>query len=415
LHNLQNDEITYQTIAAFCAEGHEEGLDLDYKSAWPKDLAPILCAMANVQGGIVLIGVATERGTRRPAWPPPGVDGTIDGLHQQAVAIAHDAIYPPLLPQVKVCPLEDDPSRAVVVIRVSASRLMHATDRRRRIYIRVADHSRPYDLADLSQLEWLYQQRDASIGLRRSLLQRAAARAANSLGYRDGSNKLYDGMLPSKLVAYVAPVYPNSHSVLAPPDLLKIARELGEKQSHYSHVMQLPEMNSWRTTTEGAYTHPYEGSRSGNQYLEVSNHGHVYVEQILHKWHPQKVDAEEIEVTSAYNLLVFAQSFMFFAASILRQLEVIGPIELSFTLCDVRGIVLEHREPRNRSIYRELHRNCFAQDNTIQLLQGEYSTNELTQRGILDDLGCNLMWAFGFPDSRTVLTEEYLVRLLGPA
>ena len=47
----------------------------------------------------------------------------------------------------------------VVLIRILPSRLMHSTDRRRRIYIRVADNSRGYDLASVSDLEWLWERK----------------------------------------------------------------------------------------------------------------------------------------------------------------------------------------------------------------------------------------------------------------
>jgi hypothetical protein len=120
MHQLASSSITFETVRAFCHEDHEEGMDLDYKADWPSDLAKVLCAVAHVQDSLVMVSVGPRPGTHRPAWPPPGVTRTEVALHWGPIQVAHGGIYPPVLPQVEVCPLDTGSFTAVVVIRVGA-------------------------------------------------------------------------------------------------------------------------------------------------------------------------------------------------------------------------------------------------------------------------------------------------------
>ncbi len=95
MSTLPFQEVTYKIVRAFCELKLEEGIDLDYKLDWPNDLARIMCAFANTQGGLLLIGVGEEGKTRRPVNPPMGIDGDIDSLRQRVHNIAFDGAYPP--------------------------------------------------------------------------------------------------------------------------------------------------------------------------------------------------------------------------------------------------------------------------------------------------------------------------------
>lgn len=54
-------EVEYDDLLEFLHEGREEGVRLDYKQEWGSDIAKDTCAMANAQGGTILIGVKERR------------------------------------------------------------------------------------------------------------------------------------------------------------------------------------------------------------------------------------------------------------------------------------------------------------------------------------------------------------------
>ncbi len=186
LFSKRIDEITYEDVLAFCKEGHEEGIRLDYKVDWPKDLAKVMAAMANTFGGLILIGVDEE--DRKPKLPIAGVKFTSkEQLSQKVASSAFDAVYSPLFPEVAVCEFPSKerrkPNRAVIVIRVHESHeTPHTVENGTRVYLRVADQTKPQfieKLADIDTIQWLLNKRQRAVGLRARLIEDAIARFQN--------------------------------------------------------------------------------------------------------------------------------------------------------------------------------------------------------------------------------------------
>lgn len=186
LFSKRIDEITYEDVVAFCTEGHEEGIRLDYKVDWPSDLAKVMAAMANTFGGLILVGVDEE--DRRPKLPIAGVKFTSkEQLSQKVASIAFDAIYPPLFPEVAVCEFTSQrrkkPDRAVVIIRVHESHeAPHTVESGTKVYIRVASQTEPYlleKLADIDTIQWLLNKRQKAVELRERLIKDAITRFRN--------------------------------------------------------------------------------------------------------------------------------------------------------------------------------------------------------------------------------------------
>jgi predicted HTH transcriptional regulator len=139
LNSAPIESIEANDLIGFCNLRREEGIDLDYKSDWPSDLEKVICSFANTQGGIVLIGVHEEEKTRKPKLPINGIDGEPSSIYQRIMNIASDGIYPPVSPEIKVCELPEHKGKYAILIRILPSKLMHATDHRRKIYVRVGD------------------------------------------------------------------------------------------------------------------------------------------------------------------------------------------------------------------------------------------------------------------------------------
>ena len=97
------DEISIADIQGFIGEQHRESEILDYKGPWPNDLAKVIAAMANTQGGLILIGVPEVAGDTGLPDQPTGIPigRGINTLRQRVISTAYDSIYPPVIPEVE--------------------------------------------------------------------------------------------------------------------------------------------------------------------------------------------------------------------------------------------------------------------------------------------------------------------------
>jgi hypothetical protein len=169
------DQITYEDIRLFLESRHPESEILDYKKELANGLQHLIAALANTTGGIILLGVQEKDG--RPVIPACGVDcgNGPDEWKRRVSDIAYDNIYPPLFPETAACPINDNPQKVVVLIRVvESTQTPHATDDRQRIYVRIKSHNRFVESqAPLERLEWLWDRRRRSVELRDQLIGRA--------------------------------------------------------------------------------------------------------------------------------------------------------------------------------------------------------------------------------------------------
>lgn len=58
---------TFADVEAFLREDLAEGVRLDYKRDFPGNLEKVIAAMANTEGGVILIGV--DEDPERPRYP----------------------------------------------------------------------------------------------------------------------------------------------------------------------------------------------------------------------------------------------------------------------------------------------------------------------------------------------------------
>jgi hypothetical protein len=409
MFNLPVEEITYDRVRDFCLEQREEGLDLDYKADWPNDLARIMCGMANVQGGMILIGVEEEGDTRRPDCPPIGVPGTEDVLHQRAVQIALDAIYPPVFPDVKICPLANDPGRAVVVIRLSASRLLHATDRRRRVYVRVADQGRGYELADLAQLEWLYKERGKSIELREFIIDRALRRAERAKSLFPRRPDEQPPNLPT-LTVYTVPVFPDQIQDTDPPRLLRFAQDWPRTTKYWVGTGEviLPAAPQWRTANQSVYSQNQRGRNL--QYFELGGKGLVLLHQELRVFE-QHNDGTAYYVSAPY-MLITCSAFIDYAVRFYDHLSWLGPLLVDISIDGIGGFYLDHRFVGGD---RWVSEHAYTLDRQAILFADEIRAQDLADEHerILNDTAGSMFWTFGFADSTESIREGYLARIRG--
>ena len=151
-------------IRSFCDQGFPEGLRLEYKRDFPKNLklAETICAFANTEGGIILIGVEADTEKNKPK-DVPGIK-LKNGLEEKVINICLSHISPTIAPEVKICDFKSDlkksvSDRAVVFIRVRSSYIApHYILDNNKIVVRI--HNRN-SLADLRTIESLMNRRES--------------------------------------------------------------------------------------------------------------------------------------------------------------------------------------------------------------------------------------------------------------
>ena len=166
IFTIELSKLSIDEIRAFCSQGFSEGLRIEYKKDFPKNLklAETICAFANTQGGIILVGVEADATNN----VPKNVNGIElkAGLEEKIVNLCLSHISPSITPEVKVCDFKSDfekteNDRAVLFIRVRQSySAPHYLLTNNEIRIRV--HNRNA-LADLRTIENLIQKREAFI------------------------------------------------------------------------------------------------------------------------------------------------------------------------------------------------------------------------------------------------------------
>ena len=175
LFTQPTNTISYDDVVSFCEQGISEGVNLDYKRDFPKSLEKTISAFANTFGGMIIIGVEDE--DSKPKRPFVGIKYK-QKLEERVWNIILDNIYPPLFPEIRVCPPKKN--KTFVIIRVpQSSDTPHAIYNNTDVYIRTGNRNKPEDIATEEKREWLRNRRRKSEELRERLYKRAEEKYQN--------------------------------------------------------------------------------------------------------------------------------------------------------------------------------------------------------------------------------------------
>jgi Putative DNA-binding domain len=369
---------------------------LDYKSNWPSDLEKVICSFANTQGGIILIGVDEEDKTRKPKLPISGVEGEPAVIYQRVMNIASDGIYPPISPEIRVCKIPDENSKCVVLVRISPSKLMHSTDRRRKIYVRVADNSRGYDLASVSDLEWLWE-RKILLEEKRMEIYKSAIDHSNSraIPWKSAQDEEHWNIVP-KLHISIIPLFPNPENLVEQDVLLKLVQSLPRVTSLWPNVsVEIPhQIGEWRSIPDGVCT-SNRGYSTHLEYLEFGQMAHFHATIGIETWKTSTLEnGLPIDFTWAYIILSYVDITLKFAQDYFNALQYTWPLTLNAVFEPANPIVINYAVPKRRSQPAD-YLSSFAPDKILQLLDRELSPNQLEEESLMFTVANNLFWAFG--------------------
>lgn len=369
LYTKDINEITFKDIEAFCNEELEEDIRLEYKREIEnsKKIAKEIAAFANTYGGLLLIGVE-EGDDRKPKLPLCGIDYT-DGLHEKITSIAFKGIYPPVFPEIQVCKLDTDTTKAIIVVRTIESKdTPHRIDKDSKAYVRVASQSMPV-LAKSDDIEFLQDRRKKAIETREWLLERAHERFAVKYN------------TPNPLSTWgisIVPLYPHKELI----DFSKLFEILNKSRVRYEEEC----FPSKRTPITLQNSILYSRSMSKEHYyFEKKRHTEVNsFGLLLHKESMKDSDDNDVDSLHARESLEIIITVLSFAKRFYKALGFGGIIQIYFFCENVRGkCLVENNEYINEF------------DNNISLLRVT-TVSELTDHfeKIIISLYREFLWSF---------------------
>jgi hypothetical protein len=367
LNNTPIESIEIDDIIGFCELKREEGIDLDYKSNWPSDLEKVICSFANTQGGIVLIGVDEEEKTRKPKLPINGIEGEQSSIYQRVMNIASDGIYPPISPEVRICKLPNQENKYVALIRILPSRLMHSTDRRRRIYVRVADSSRGYDLASVSDLEWLWERKTLLEEKRKEIYESAIDHSSSkAIPWNSMEDEQHWKIIP-KLHVSIIPSFPTLDKVIEMDELLKIVLSMPQERSSWKEVdRKIPwHIGFWRSIPGGVCI-SNRGYKRDLGYMEFGQMAHAHTTIGIETFKNDNGMPVDFEFTWAYIILAYTDITLKFANKFFDRIQYNWPITVNVTFELTDLIKLNHSVPGKPSSVDSM--SGFAPVQQLQLL-----------------------------------------------
>jgi hypothetical protein len=228
--------LEFSEIVSFLETGVREGVALEFKKDFPSHLEKTLASLANTYGGFVLIGV-DETSSGAAVLPIAGVE-LRPGLRERVLQKALEAVYPPLLPEVRVFEFASDPGlanpdRALVLVRVIESdEAPHAIDNRTVVYLRNDNISARFlRTASVAEIEWLSNRRAASIGLKEVLFRKAMERAENVRARRRNRNQKQHYWREGVMTFRLSPAFPRQSLMESKPWAVTVEKSQVEVNS----------------------------------------------------------------------------------------------------------------------------------------------------------------------------------------
>lgn len=397
------DEISIADIRGFINERHRESEILDYKGPWPNDLAKVIAAMANTQGGLILIGVPEIVGDTGLPDQPTGVpiERGINTLRQRVISTAYDSIYPPVIPEVEAYQMDDRPDHAVVIVRVSPSdQTPHAVDNRRKVYVRVDSQSQPelYRLATIDELQWLFNKREKGEKYLTDLIEAAQARSEAVLS--EGFDPLIDPLentFPT-LEVWIAPRFYFSGEAFSRNEAQLLLTGNSERSTLLNGDWLFPGLairaDAKRSVPMGYCIYATEASqrrREVYEYDEICTSGIIFTKMRI-RWTENEHEGYILPIEW---ILPHLDGLMKFADRSFRNSRLSGLLQVKARLSGLSDAVLRLKRDQWLGDLREKH---VSLDYSIDLLDKSIDLSELNQAhlSLVKEAASRLLWAFGY-------------------
>lgn len=274
------ENVGWDDVLEFCKLGMPEGITVDYKREIPGEISRTIAAMANTNGGLILIGVDEARESTKPIVPPCCI-ALERGLREKITNLCVANLSPPLIPEIAlVC--HPSESKAVIVLRIPQSyQAPHATAKNTRVYLRRGGTNSPEDLATLDELEWLKSGRKRSVEFREALHSRAEQRFNQFLKGLVASSESVPRVATDGLLSLTfCPTYPKL-MLRQPPELKHVLRNIRVNDYYGSdHQFPLGSLNGV-VVQDGYIVHASIDHGKWVYHTELNSYGMFFFKQSL--------------------------------------------------------------------------------------------------------------------------------------
>jgi hypothetical protein len=393
LFNIPIDDITIQDIERFLHSGAREKTLFELKKQFPSRLEKIIASMANTFGGMILIGVE-ETATGEGILPVIGVPLEA-GLRERVVKIGLDAIYPPLIPEVRVVDFKSNPSllepdRAVVVIRVHESEEAgHAVDRRTTVYVRADNVSDWMRKATVEESEWFHRKRQKSLTEKARIIQQAQQHAQQYLGRLRTRYQRSTSEPKGRFIVWTVPTFPRL-SIATPKALFDTTQTL-IRRDYQTSPGSFP-YGSRCPVLDGLYLADNETSEF--YFTEIHQQGLIYTEHEF-RWDKYQPNDSEFFPGGAAMLLRIAAEF---GCAVYERFGYFGLCDLHLSLVGVKDRAIKssyHTMPRMMDDSMAVQRTISAHIDNDDLFS------------ICKEMIREVYWAFGLEVSNERLGNDF--------
>jgi hypothetical protein len=237
LWQKRTGQISFRDVDEFLKARIPEGHRLDYKLHFPNELAKTIAAFANTLGGMIILGVDSDKVTNEPIWPPAVGMPNQPGIADRIIQVATEAIYPPVGVSVSQMENEAMAGHQIAVIFVDESKeAPHAVEKRRKVFVyeRTDNKTDPHVLADIDRIRYLLDRRNAIEEKRELLVAKGLVKLKKEL----------DKGFTTVCWVSVAPVYP-WRELCRPSECFEFLREfansLGSPRNTIRDVRRVPD------------------------------------------------------------------------------------------------------------------------------------------------------------------------------
>jgi hypothetical protein len=387
--------ITVEHVRAFCGN-FSEGLRVEYKAnldaSVREKIAKVISSFANSQGGVLVVGIATDKGVPQP--PFVGfAEPRREELPLTIENICLQNLYPPLVPNVTLVS-SDEEGKVFLVVEVEASyQAPHAIENSTKVYVRTGNAGTPYDLAELDLILDLVKRRRDPLELRNTLVTRARSHSAGNT----------ISATPWMEVS-ICPVYPRAE-LCGTAETSKFLAEL-QFQSSFNTVL-LP-YNSLRRVPDGAASvSPHKQVTIANQYFELSKYGLLFASRPFgtRPWG----HAEDPQRHMVFGDLLHVLLQLTACANRFYTNRFAGDLLVSVSVASVRNQAMCFFDDAIEQGFGVDDFRCLADTVSVQ----NVVSTELLKSGkarILGDTLTELAWAFwqGSGDNRTERVARYI-------
>ena len=382
------DEIEFEDVESFCEEW-AEGVCVEYKRDMNirKQIPKIVSSFANTSGGIFLIGVDADQQNNR-VDSIPGIPQR-NGIEEQIQQSALTGIYPGVIPEIK---LVDVPAsgNVVVIIRVDESvQAPHAIEQSTKVYFRSGSITQLYklELANVDRISYMLKRREDSQVFAQQIFNQIEERISNiDPAYKTIENTQHPFSNFPTFTVITRPVFPYRPLISA-------------SKIYESHQGPL-----WppRRVTGGHFCYDEKG------YWELNEYGIVYHRVVLFLQTGNGID---------YGVFLWhINQLIKHANSLYIDCGYQGNIEVTARLRNVFGRELIDTESYSygSKITENLHAEPMSFDTEVlaskQCLAHDLK-DEKGRKDIVEELTCQLLWAFNIPIDNPKTKEKVRKRI----